>query len=208
MSAGVVFQISARRFIPCPITPNSIRKISPRSFVSYDSSTLPEAGYFKHAILNSFPELNERVNFLNKFYQCFIPGRMPQKVRKLVVTGPRDSGKTSWVAVFHRLIPAHCVATITKGRQFSAATVDESTQLVITDEWSATSMDSNWAKTILQGGWITTALKHEQPRSFFNNSPFYITANQVPDFGKDEQGNVLHNRVRSTVTSRSEYRRR
>ena len=114
VSGGVVFQISARRFIPCPITPDSIRQISPRSFVSYDSSTLPEAGYFKHAILNSFPELNERVNFLNKFYQCLIPGRMPQKVRKLVVTGPRDSGKTSWAAVFHRLIPAHCVATITK----------------------------------------------------------------------------------------------
>ena len=147
--SGGVFQISVRRFIPCPITPDSIRKISTRSFVSYESSTSPEAGYFKHAILNSFPELNERVNCLNKFYWCFIPGRMPQKVRKLVVTGPRDSGKTSWAAGFHRLIPAHCVATITKERQFSTAMVDESTQLVIIDKWSATSMDSTLGKTIL-----------------------------------------------------------
>ena len=191
VAGGVVFKISARKFIPCPISAESIRKISPRSFLSYDSTTLPEAGYFEDAILNSFPDLNERVNFLNKFYQCFIPGRMPQKVRKLVVAGPRDSGKTSWAAVFHRLIPAHCIASITKERQFSAAMIDESTQLVIVDEWSATSMDSSLAKTILQGGWITTAVKHQQPRSFFNNCPFYITTNEVPDFGKDEQENVL-----------------
>ena len=187
----VVFKISARQFIPCPISPDSIPRISPRSFVSYDSATLPKAGYFEDAILNSFPDLNERVNFLNKFYQCFIPGRMPQKVRKLVVAGPRDSGKTSWAAVFHRLIPAHCIASITKERQFSAAMIDESTQLVIVDEWSATSMDSSLAKTILQGGWITTAVKHQQPRSFFNNCPFYITTNEVPDFGNEEQDNVL-----------------
>ena len=69
--------------------------------------------------------------------------------------------------------------------------VDESTQLVIIDEWSATSMGSTLAKTILKGGWITTAFKHERPRSFFNNSHFYITTNQVPDFGEDEQENVL-----------------
>jgi len=191
VEGGVVFKISARQFLPCPISPDSIPKISPRSFVSYDSTTLPKAGYFEDAIVNSFPHLNERVNFLNKFYQCFIAGRMPQKVRKLVVAGPRDSGKTSWAAVFHRLIPAHCIASITKERQFSASMIDESTQLVIVDEWSATSMDSSLAKTILQGGWITTAVKHQQPRSFFNNCPFYITTNEIPDFGKDEQENVL-----------------
>ena len=167
-------------------------KIPTRSYVKYDSTTLPEAGYFEDAILNSFPDLNERVNFLNKCYQCLISERMPQKVRKLVVAGPRDSGKTSWAALFHRLIPAHCIATITKERQFSAAMIDESTQLVIIDEWSATSMDSSLAKTILQGGWITTAVKqHQQPRSFFNNCPFYITTNKVPDFGQGEQENVL-----------------
>ena len=191
VEGGVVFQMSARRFVPCPITPDSTPKISPRSYVKYDSTTLPEAGYFEDAILNSFPDLNERVNFLNKFYQCLISGRMPQKVRKLVVAGPRDSGKTSWAAVFHRLIPAHCIAIITKERQFSAAMIDESTQLVIIDEWNATSMDSSLAKTILQGGWITTAVKHQQPRSFFNNCPFYITTNEVPDFGQGEQENVL-----------------
>ena len=44
---------------------------------------------------------------------------------------------------------------------------------------------------ILQGGWITTAVKHQKPRSFFNNCPFYITTNEVPDFGQGEQEKVL-----------------
>ena len=42
-----------------------------------------------------------------------------------------------------------------------------------------------------QRPWITTAVKHQQPRSFFNNCPFYITTNEVPDFGQGEQENVL-----------------
>ena len=47
VEGGVVFQMSARRFVPCPITPDSTPKISPRSYVKYDSTTLPEAGYAK-----------------------------------------------------------------------------------------------------------------------------------------------------------------
>ena len=45
--------------------------------------------------MNSFPEDEIRANFLNKFYQCLLAGRMPYKVKKLVVYGPKDSGKTS-----------------------------------------------------------------------------------------------------------------
>ena len=51
-------------------------------------------------------------------------------------------------------------------------------------------MDSELAKTILQGGWMKTSVKHQQPRCFFSTCPFYITANEVPDFG-GEQENVL-----------------
>ena len=199
MSGGVVSQISARRLITCPITPNSNHIISPRSFVSYDSSTLPEAGYFEHAILNSFPKLNERVTSLtNSISALFLEG-----CHRKSGSWSKGSGKTSWPAVFHRLIPVHCVATITKECQFFVAMVDESTQLVIINEWSATSMDSTLAKTILQSGWITTAVKHEQPRSFFNNSPFYITTNQEPDFGKDEQENVFRHIIVYEIRSLS-----
>ena len=133
---GVVLKISSRRFISCPIAEESRRKISPRIFVPYDSTVIPHAGYFKEGILNSFPDLEERINFLNKFYQCLVVGKMPQKVRKLVVVGPRDSGKTSWSAIFHRIIPSQRIATITKENQFSAAMMDEFTQIVLIDEWS------------------------------------------------------------------------
>ena len=45
----MVFQISSRSFVPCPIRPESIGKISSRSFAKYDSTTVPDAGYFQHA---------------------------------------------------------------------------------------------------------------------------------------------------------------
>ena len=65
----------------------------------------------------------------------------------------------------------------------------DDTQLVIVDEWSASTMDSSLAKTILQGGWMVTAVKHGKPRRVINNSPYYITTNDVPNFG-DEDANV------------------
>ena len=50
-------------------------------------------------------------------------------------------------------------------------------------------MESDRAKSILQGGWMVTAVKHGNPRTVLNNSPYYITTNHVPDFG-DEDENV------------------
>jgi polynucleotide 5'-kinase involved in rRNA processing len=90
--------------------------------------------FFKHAVKNSFPELEQRIRFLNKFYQCHVAGKMPQKVRKLVTAGPKDSGKTSGASIFHRLIPAQAVPAITKEQQFSAAMINETTQIVMVDE--------------------------------------------------------------------------
>ena len=55
--------------------------------------------------MNYFPEDEIRANFLNKFYQCLLAGRMPHKVRKLVFYGPKDSGKTNWFRVFLSIIP-------------------------------------------------------------------------------------------------------
>jgi hypothetical protein len=114
---------------------------------------------------------------------------MPQKVRKLVVVCPKDSGKTSWANVFHRVVPAESIASITNERQFSASMVTDDTQLVIVDDWSPNTMQSDLAKTILQGGWMVTAVKHGEPRRVMNNSPYYITTNHVPDF-RDENENV------------------
>ena len=65
--------------------------------------------------------------------------------------------------------------------------ITNDTQLVIVDEWSDSTMESDLAKSILQGGWMVTAVKHGQPRTVLNNSPYYITTNHVPDFGEEDE---------------------
>ena len=201
VSNGYCFSIKARKFIVCPI-PESMRgKLSPRSFVPHDSSKPPNPGYFREGIFNSFPDNDVRVRFLNKLYQCLLAFSMPHKVRKLVVVGPKDSAKTSWSNIFHRVIPASYIASLTNERQFSAAMINNETQLVVVDEWSASKMQSDLAKCILQGGWMVSAVKHGLPKTVLNNSPFYITTNNLPNFGKEEDDNVQRRIEIFTTTS-------
>ena len=79
--------------------------------------------------MNTFPEDEIRANFLNKFYQCLLAGRMPHKVRKLVVYGAKDSGKISWFQVFLGIIPIQYVGSITQERQFSTSMIEQDTQI-------------------------------------------------------------------------------
>ena len=187
VSNGFFLQISRRQFIRDAIPPAKCSLISPRAFVPYNCSTMPQPGYFKQGVLNSFPDEIVRARFCNKFYQCLLAGKMPHKIRKLVVAGPKDSGKTSWACIFHRIVPKNKIASITGEGQFSAAMIKPDTQLVIIDEWSSRTLQSDLAKTILQGGWMVTAVKHGLPRTVMNNSPFYITSNEVLDFGDDDE---------------------
>mgnify|MGYP002803952926 FL=1 len=187
VSNGYCFSIKSRRFIPCPISESMRGKLSPRAFVPYDCSTPPQPEYFREGIYNSFPDDDVRAKFLNKFYQCLLPFSMPQKVKKLVVVGPKDSGKTCWANIFHRIIPTGYVASLTRERQFSAAMITNETELVIVDEWSASNIESELVKCILQGGWLVSAVKHGLPRTVMNNSPYYITSNELPNFGKDDE---------------------
>ena len=83
-------------------------------FIPYDSASPPEPKYFKDAILNFFPDDDVRANPLNKFHRCLMAGRMPHKVRKPVVHGPKNSGKTSWSHVFLGIIPIRYIASITQ----------------------------------------------------------------------------------------------
>ena len=73
--------------------------------MSYDPNKDPDTGHFKDRVLNSFPDLEVRIKFLNKFYQCLLAHRMEQKVRKLVVHGSKDSRKSSWVHILMGVIP-------------------------------------------------------------------------------------------------------
>ena len=154
VSAGYCFSIKARGFIPCPIPELKLGKVSPKAFVPYDHTTPPNPHYLREAILNSFPDDDKRARFLNKFYQCLTPFNMLHKNKKLVVAEPKDSGKTSWTNIFHRVTPAPAIASLTKEKQFSAAMITNDTQLVLLEEWSVTTMASDLAKTILQGRWM------------------------------------------------------
>ena len=130
VSGSKFFQISERKFIDCPLEAKEFGKVSPKMFVPFDAGAPPQPKYFKDAIMNSFPEDEIRANFLNKFYQCLLAGRMPHKVRKLLVYGPKDSEKSSWFQVFLGLIPIQYVASITQEKQFSTSMIKQDTQIV------------------------------------------------------------------------------
>ena len=187
---GKCFKISERRFIDTPLKEGDFQKLSPRMFVEYNPDVQPEPLYFKEGILNSFPEEELRARFLNKFYECLMAGKMPHKTRKLVLCGPKDSGKTSWVQVLLGVIPLRNVATITQEKQFSAAMMGEDTELVFLGEWSENTLQADLAKIVLQGGYMVTCVKHQSPKTLINKAPFYITTNELPNFGS-EHDNVM-----------------
>ena len=173
---GKCLKLSARKFIDCPLQDKDIEKKSSRMFTSYDSNTVsPDAKYFTESVHNSFQEEKKRAQFLNKFYQCLLAFRFPHKIRKLVVVGPKDSGKTTWASVFLGICPLRFVASMTKEKQFSAAMINDDTQIVLLDEWSE-----------MQGGYMVTAVKHGEARTIINRCPFYIATNPVPKFGADD----------------------
>ena len=112
VSNGFCFNISQRAFVSNAVNESQIVKLSPRAYVSYDCSSAPRPGYFREGVLNSFPNEEVRLNFFNRFFQCLVPFKMPQETRKLVVVGSRDSGKTAWASVFHRILPKEYIASV------------------------------------------------------------------------------------------------
>ena len=96
--------------------------------------------------------------------------------------------------------PPECIASVTNEGQFRAAMITETTQLVIIDEWSSNRMQSDLAKTVLQGGWMVTSVKHGPPRCVNNNSPFYITTNDVPNFRKEDENVKRRIRIFQTTS--------
>ena len=125
------FSVRKRDFIECPIDTKDIGIVSPRAYApNYNSKEDPVPSYFKESIENSFPNLATRINFLNKYYQCLTVGKFPHKCPKLVVAGPRDSGKSTWASVFLSIIPFRSIASITKEKAFSTAMINSHTQLV------------------------------------------------------------------------------
>ena len=76
-------------------------------------------------------------------------GRMAQKVKKLVVVVPKDSGKTTWASVFLCIIRRKFIALIIQGNQLAYAMINEGTQIIFQDKWEERTLQSNIAKLVL-----------------------------------------------------------
>ena len=165
-------------------------KISPRSYSNYTVGVSSDkGGYFSQSILNSFPTPPVRADFLNKFYQCMLYGQLPQKTRKLVVCGTKDSGKTSWARVFYGLMNKKRIASVTKEKKFAFAMIDGETELIFIDEWAESLMTADEAKLLLQGGYLTKSAKYKDPKSITNLAGIYLSCNILPNYN-EEQPNI------------------
>ena len=146
-----------------------------------------DRGYVSQSITNSFPDVQTRVRFLNRFYQCLLYGQLPHKAKKLVVHGTSDSGKTSWANVFKGIILKTKIASVTKEAVFGLNMLEDDTKLVFIDEWGPKTMPANTAKCLLQGGWTTQSVKFGKGRNLNNKAGMYLTCNNLPDFGDDQE---------------------
>ena len=142
---------------------------------------------FSSSVINTFPELVSRVNFLNKMYQCLLCFQLSHKTRKLVVVSEKDSGKSSWSQILMGIIPQSKVAVLTKEKHFGASMICDDTQLLHKDEWNADVMTSDLLKTLLQGGHFLQSIKHGTPRMQEMNAGVYITCNILPNFGAEHE---------------------
>lgn len=113
---GMCLKLSSRGFIKCPLKESEIGFIFPCSFQNYDIENSPKD--METSVFNSFPEIHDRENFCNKMYQYLLYDQLLQKVRKLVVCGESNSGKTYWAQMFFGLINPSKIATLTQEKAF------------------------------------------------------------------------------------------
>ena len=114
---------------------------------------------------------------------------MQHKVRKLVVVGASDSGKSSWANILFGIIPRNKIAILTKEQNFGASMITDDTELLYIDEWTEKMMTSDGLKTLLQGGYFAQSIKNKDPRMQEMNAGVFITCNAIPRF-EGEQENV------------------
>ena len=194
---GVCFDIAAKKFVANPISDNAIGQESPRAFVSYTyrEGHVPNPKIFIEGIENSFPDADKRMHFYRKYYQLLCHRRFPFKTKKLCLVGDPNSGKTSWFAPFQGIIPVKAIASVTREKQFAAYTINEETQVVFIDEWSSDSMCAEDAKRVLQGGLQILPQKHKEASICIYQSGFFITTNEMPNFGQGLDAEAISTRL-------------
>ena len=182
VSDGWAFQISRRRFYE--YRREDFEGRSARAFVEYDARTPPQAERFAEDIINSFQPVHDRINVLNKMYQCLMAKRVPTPIKKLLFVGPQDSGIHTWLSIFRRLISRERIVTLSHAQKFKTADVREDTELIVVRE--ASRMNRAQAEHILRGHGVEIDLEKEPWAIFASNySPFYMTSTNPPNLGPD-----------------------
>lgn len=101
---GWCFSISQRKFVLHPIGHNDIGKESPRAFIDYEHTKVPNPGYFKEILSNSLSQ-TEIEHFCEYYVRLLNCGIKQHKERVLCLIGQPNSGKTSLFTPIARLIP-------------------------------------------------------------------------------------------------------
>ena len=98
---------------------------------------------YAFSIENSFPNEAERKLFLQMMYQLLLTGKMPFKAKKIMLVGPSDSGKTTWVEPILACLDDDKVVAVTDEGKFSTQLLESDTQLLMMDEYSPGNANSN-----------------------------------------------------------------
>ena len=76
---------------------------------------------------------------------------MHHKVRKLVLVGPADGGKTAFSYIIKGLIREKFIARITHESVFALQQIKSGTLLVEMDDWGNTNLPTDVLKSMFQG---------------------------------------------------------
>ena len=180
-------KLSSRAYVRCPFTEKEFGTITPRAFKVFNTSTICDGGYFSAAVDEWFETLYEKVDFLNKFYQCLLVHQLPHKTRKLVLVGDSDSGKSSLVNILFGIIPQSKIAIVTKESNFGLSMIGEDTELLYIDEWCTEMMAADTVKTLFQGGAFPQSIKHRTPKMQCMKAGVFVTCNSLPNFNQDQK---------------------
>lgn len=194
---GYCFNIPEKAFQFNPLNDSDIGNVTPRAYVSYtyNPDRVPHPKPFVDSLENSFEDNDTRIKFIRKYYQLLLHKQFPMKTRKLCVVGETDSGKTAWFSPFQGIIPTANIAGVTREKQFAGHLITDETEIVFMDEWSTDSLNAEDAKKVLQGGLLMLPQKHKNAEKTVYRSGFYITTNEMPDFGEGPDGRAIERRL-------------
>ena len=143
---GYAWSISAMKFVP--LKKELFGKVTPRKFIKLNRNRPVDAKYFEEMLQNSFPDIENRILFLVKWYQLLGPP-MPFKLRKLLVFGEPDCGKSTIVKPVLTFIPMENMASFTKEKAFSTSLLKPETLLTHVDEFSEEYVSADQAKQVI-----------------------------------------------------------